>query len=132
MGQGPTAVDLVGWCGRPAACATRSCVSGSPDWERRGDPPPDPASDRHRGRGRPRWGGGLGPQGAADHHGQHVMELAKDLAGANGMLADSRPVPPPATTADPRPGPTTPPADSPAPAGWQGAPGPRAICSPGP
>ena len=28
----------------------------------------------------------------ADEHGQHVMALAKDLAGANGMLAGSGPV----------------------------------------
>ena len=28
----------------------------------------------------------------ADDHGQHVMALAKDVAGANGMLAGSGPV----------------------------------------
>src|SRR5207248_1070155 len=27
----------------------------------------------------------------ADEHGQHVMQLAKDLAGAHGMLADKGP-----------------------------------------
>jgi alkylation response protein AidB-like acyl-CoA dehydrogenase len=32
----------------------------------------------------------------ADEHGQHIMELAKDLAGASGMLSDTGPLGAPA------------------------------------
>ena len=94
-GMGPTAEDLVdlirgaGGCADPVRCGTgwstsgsrpRSCGSCACAWSR------------------PSWRGGLpGAEASvrkaiADAHGQHIMDVARDLAGPYAMLAGTGPV----------------------------------------
>ena len=78
------------WCGPRAGATTRCCASAWRALHIEAESSAHPPAHRHRRRIK---GEQPGPEASirkvlADEHGQHIMGLAKDLAGAAGMLTD--------------------------------------------